>query len=118
MLNSIRALGDLEELVEAEAKQEGPAVEAHLHAERARFRLAHQFAEARRAQNLTQQQVARRSGVPQSEVSKIERRLVNSSGETLARVLFAVRLDLTAVPMKSARPVRRRGATPHRRSTR
>lgn len=114
----MRTLEDLERFVEAEAKEEGPAAEAHLHAERLRFRLARQLAEARRKQKLTQHQVAVRSGVPQSEVSKIERGLVNASGDTLARVLFAVRLDLAARPFVTAakRALRQRSASPRKHS--
>src|SRR5262245_61326365 len=82
--------------VEAEAQAEGPEAVAELEALHAHFRLARQIAEARRAQKLTQQQVARLCGIDQADISNLERGVANPTLNTLSAVLGAVGMQLEA----------------------
>ncbi|REG31118.1 helix-turn-helix protein [Archangium gephyra] len=106
----MRNLKDLTAFVEKEAASEGPAAQAALQAERARFRIARELAEARKAQGLTQHQLSERSGVPQSEISKIESGRANATELTLFKVVYAmgysVRLEPLArnTPQRTVRP--------------
>jgi len=59
--------------IEAEAQAEGPEAVAELEAFRLHFSLARQRAAQRRAQHLTQRQLAERSGIGQARSSRIER---------------------------------------------
>ncbi len=93
----MRTLKDLTTFVEKEAASEGPAAQAALQAERDRFRIARELAEVRKAKGLTQSQLSERSGVPQSEISKMESGRANATELTLFKVLhalgYAVRLE-------------------------
>ena len=112
----MRTLKDLTAFVEKEAVSEGPAARAALQAERDRFRIARELAEVRKAKGLTQGQLSERSGVPQSEISKIESGRANATELTLFKVLhalgYAVRLEplvRTAASKRSTRPSTAKG---------
>jgi len=75
---------DFSKQVEKEARAEGTRVVAELEAFRAHFALASQLAELRKKNRLTQTELAKRSGVPQSEISRIERGHANPTVSTLA----------------------------------
>jgi DNA-binding transcriptional regulator YiaG len=72
--------------VEEEARQEGPAAVAEVHALRAQLAIGRQLRQLRRAHGLTQPKLAELTGIGQSEISKIERGVSNPTAETL-RVL-------------------------------
>jgi DNA-binding XRE family transcriptional regulator len=72
--------------IEAEAKAEGPAAEAELRDLRREFSIASQLATLRREQKLTQRQLAERSGIPQSEISRIETGDANPTYATLSAI--------------------------------
>jgi len=69
--------------IEREARREGPEAVAEAEAFRTHFQLARQFIERRKALGLTQRQLAEKSGVQQSEISRIEG---GSSNPTLQTV--------------------------------
>ena len=110
----MRTLKDLTAFVEKEAAAEGPAALAALQAERDRFRLARELAEVRKAQGLTQAQLSERSGVPQSEISKIESGRANATELTLFKVVHAMgytlRLEPLVVPAKRPRAAVKRAS--------
>lgn len=87
----------LQEL-EAEARAEGPEALAELEAFRLHFSLARQLAERRRAQHLTQKQLADRSGIDQAEISRIERGQANPTTATLGALTRALGVDVRLVP--------------------
>ncbi len=97
----MRTLEELETFVEKEAKNDGFAALAGLEAQKVRFRLARELAEARKAHNLTQSELAKRSGVPQSVISKIEAGAANATEITLVRVLHPLGCTLAIVPAKT-----------------
>ncbi|MGE6756749.1 helix-turn-helix domain-containing protein [Corallococcus interemptor] len=114
----MRTLKDLTDFVEEEAAAEGPAAQAELQAQRDRFRIARELAQLRRAQGLTQAQLSVKSGVPQSEISKLESGKANATGMTLFRVAHAMghsfrlepvgRSPRRSVAAKKGRTVRKR----------
>ena len=90
--------------LEAEARAEGPDAVAELEAFRLHFSLARQLAEHRRAQHMTQKQLAERSGIDQAEISRIERGQANPTTATLGALLRALEVDVHLVPTGSATP--------------
>lgn len=83
--------------VEAEAREQGPEAVAELEAFRLHFSLARQLALQRRAQHLTQTQLAQRSGIDQAEISRIERGQANPTTATLGALTGALGLDVQLV---------------------
>jgi transcriptional regulator with XRE-family HTH domain len=69
--------------IEEEARAEGPDAVAEMEALRTHFRIGRQLAEARRAERLSQAQVAARAGIDQADVSDLERGAANP---TLAKL--------------------------------
>ena len=72
------------------------------------FRLAVQVIRLRKEQNWTQQQLARESGVQQSEISRIERGQANPTFRTLQQIAQALKktigfVDVAAPRRRSAR---------------
>ena len=84
--------------VEAEAAAQGPQAVAELEALRLRFSLARQLAAQRRALNLTQKQLAHRTGIDQAEISRIERGQANPTTATLGTLTRALGVDVRLVP--------------------
>lgn len=70
--------------IESEAKAEGSAAEAELRELRREFSIANQRLTLRRDQKLTQEQLAKKSGIPQSEISRIETGEGNPTYATLS----------------------------------
>jgi DNA-binding XRE family transcriptional regulator len=84
-------MNDFDQLItdiEAEARAEGPAAVAEFDAFNERFRMAAELIEARKAEGMTQRQLAEASGVQQADISRIERGEIEPRETTLAR-LFA-----------------------------
>lgn len=70
--------------IEDEARTEGPEAVAELEALHAHFALARQVAQLRHRCGMTQVDLATRSGIPQSEISRIERGAANPTVATLS----------------------------------
>lgn len=66
------------------------------------FRLANQILTARKRNGLTQVELASRSGIAQSEISRIERGAGNPTVETLSRVGRSLDLNLQFVDASPA----------------
>jgi len=101
--------------IEEEAHAEGPEAVAELEALRTHFRLGRQLAAARRAQRLSQKEVATRAGIDQADVSDLERGAANPTLSRLEAVATAVgmRLELTTkrISPRKAPPVLPRRTT-------
>lgn len=101
--------------VEAEAQREGPKAVAELAAFNAHFRLAAELLSLRKARGLTQRQLSKKTGIQQSEISRIEAAHANPTMGTvsaLARALGAeVRLVTATKHAPKSRVVARRGVT-------
>ncbi len=74
----------LMESIEAEAEAAGPAAEAELRELRRELSIASQLMTLRREQRLTQKELAEKSGIPQSEISRIETGDANPTYATLS----------------------------------
>jgi transcriptional regulator with XRE-family HTH domain len=108
--------------VERETRKEGAGAVAEAEAFRTHFQLAREFIERRQALGLTQRQLAERSGVQQSEISRIEGGNANPTFQTvqaLARSLGAeVHLVRRRTKRRASLSVDRRTAGATRRSAR
>ena len=81
-----------------EARREGPEAEEQLDDFESAFAWARELALARRKRRLSQKEVERRTGIPQSEISRIESGEANPTILTVNRLLAAYDLRLAAVP--------------------
>src|SRR5690554_5857217 len=95
-----RFLNELD--AEAAAADETETPEAY----REHFRLARQVIRLRKERRWTQQQFARASGVPQSEISRIESGRANPTYRTLQMLAQAAKMNIAFVADKSRSPRR------------
>jgi DNA-binding XRE family transcriptional regulator len=86
--------------IEAEARAEGPAAVAQLELMRQRYFIGGQLALLRRKHKLTQPALAKRSGVTQADISRIERGALNATTDTLAKLGRAMGVRLAFVDSK------------------
>jgi len=75
---------------EVQKSQETPAQAELRHRFEAEFALGLQFAEARKARGMTQQQLSQATGVAQADISRIERGSGNPTEATLQRLAEAL----------------------------
>jgi DNA-binding XRE family transcriptional regulator len=108
----LRTLKDLTEHVEAEAVREGKDAIAELRRFRAYFRLAQELAKRRVELGLTQQEVSKRSGIRQSEISKIESGGANPTVHTLNAIAVVLGAEVGLRDAGQPRAKRQR-ATKH-----
>jgi len=73
------------------------------------YRIACQVIELREKQNLTQVELAEKAGVPQAQISRIERVVVSPTSATLGKIAEALGADLRLVE-RSQPSSRRRAA--------
>ena len=83
--------------VRAEAEADGPAAVEELRRLEHRFRLAGQLVALCRARAVSQAELAQLSGVPQNEVSRVERGVGNPTLDTLVRLGGALGAHLAFV---------------------
>lgn|SRR5487761_1432495 len=79
--------------IEAEARTEGPGAVWDLGAKRLKYRLINLLLTRRSELHLTQQQLAERSGVAQTEISRIERGRKSPTLDTYSRLASALDLE-------------------------
>jgi DNA-binding XRE family transcriptional regulator len=87
---------DLFAEIEAEAKAEGPAAVRDLRAKQLKYSLVNALISGRQARRLTQAQLSERSGIAQTEISRIERGRKSPTIDTYARIAAALELELPA----------------------
>jgi DNA-binding XRE family transcriptional regulator len=73
--------------IEQEAREEGPGAVRELERFREEFSLASQLIQSRREGKLSQRELAKLSGVPQSEISRIETGAGNPTYATITALL-------------------------------
>src|SRR3989475_13269923 len=86
--------------IEVEARAEGPEAVAQPDVMRQRYARGGQIAMLRKRQKLPQPALAKRSGVEQADISRIERGLGNPTEETLAKIARALGVRLAFVKKK------------------
>lgn len=99
-----RRFSDFMRELEEEAHREGPAAVRELEAFGHHFELAGELARRRKALGMTQVQLAKRAGLQQSEISRLERGEVNPTWTTLQAVLEALGARLTVVDARTPSP--------------
>ncbi len=104
--------------VEAEARREGPRAVAEIQAFDAHYRLAGELLALRKARGLTQRQLARKTGVNQSEISRIEGGRANPTLSTVAVIAGALGAEFTVRARPRALVEKRTAGTSGRRWTR
>jgi DNA-binding XRE family transcriptional regulator len=87
--------------IEAEARAEGPEAVAQIEVMRQRYARGGQLAMLRKRHKLTQPALAKRSGVEQADISRMERGLGNPTEETLAKIAKALGVRLAFVDKKN-----------------
>ena len=88
---------DFDELfaeIEAEAAAEGEEAVLDLRAKQAKYRLINLLISSRRDLHLTQEALAQRSGVAQTEISRIERGRKSPTLDTYSRLAAALNIEL------------------------
>ena len=101
--------------IEQEAREEGPRAVGELEQFREEFSLASQLIESRREGRLSQRELAKLSGVPQSEISRIE---TGASNPTYATITALLRPLGKRVQLVDDAPITvRRAITGHDRTT-
>lgn len=91
--------------LEAEAQAEGPEAVADLRAKEIKYALINSLIAGRQDLNITQAGLAKRSGVAQTEISRIERGRKSPTLETFSRLAGALGIEF------GQRLVRRRGTS-------
>jgi transcriptional regulator with XRE-family HTH domain len=84
--------------LEDETRRAGPAAVAHAEALKARYTLAAELILLRKRRGLTQRQLSARTGIQQSEISRIEGGRANPTAATLAALARALGGELRIVP--------------------
>jgi DNA-binding XRE family transcriptional regulator len=103
---------DLDEFMQEVERESVAAGEAEaLAAYEEHFRLALAVIRLRKRQRWTQQQLAKASGVQQSEISRIERGQGNPTYRTLQALAHAARMTVAFVSSQPRRSATRRGAS-------
>lgn len=103
--------------VEAETRAAGPDAVAQATAIRDHFRLAAQVLRRRRELGLTQQQLAGRVGVHQSEISDIERGAASPGYRLLMKLADGLEADFALVPRAGSSRSRARSSSSKTRTT-
>jgi predicted transcriptional regulator len=94
--------------LEAESKREGPEAIRDLRAKEVKYALISTLITRRRDLNLTQQTLAKESGIAQTEISKIERGRKSPTLDTFSRLASALRLELRPRTENSRRTTQKR----------
>lgn len=89
---------DFMQELENETRRAGPAAVARAEALKAQFKLATELILLRKRRGLTQRQLSARSGIQQSEISRIEGGRANPTAATLAALARALGGELRIVP--------------------
>lgn len=89
---------DFMQELEEETRRAGPAAVAQAEALKAQYRLAVELILLRKRRGLTQRQLSARTGIQQSEISRIEGGRANPTAATLAALARALGGELRIVP--------------------
>ena len=86
--------------LEEETLREGPAAVREAEVLKARYKLGVELILLRRRHRLTQRQLSERTGIQQSEISRIEGARANPTAATLAALAHALGGELRIVPAR------------------
>jgi transcriptional regulator with XRE-family HTH domain len=91
---------DFMQELEKETRRAGPAAVARSEALKAQYTLAAELIVLRKRHGLTQRQLSARTGIQQSEISRIEGGRANPTATTLAALARALGGELRIVPTR------------------
>lgn len=91
---------DFMQELEEETRRAGPAAVARAEALKAQYTLATELILLRKQRGLTQRQLSARTGIQQSEISRIEVGRANPTAATLAALARALGGELRIVPAR------------------
>ncbi len=94
------AFDDFMKELERETRRAGPAAVAHAEALKAHYKLAVELILLRKQRGLTQRQLSGRTGIQQSEISRIEGGRANPTAATLAALARALGGELRILPAR------------------
>lgn len=98
--------------LEEETRREGPEAVAEMEALKAQYSLAVELILLRKQRGLTQRQLSARTGIQQSEISRIEGARANPTAATLTVLARALGAELRLLPERVERgPLVRRAGT-------
>lgn len=83
--------------IERKARANGPESIAHWEALNAHYTMAREIRDLRRSHKFTQKQLAAKSGIDQSEISRIERGQTNPTTATLTALLAPLGARLSVI---------------------
>ena|SRR5258708_38690858 len=89
-MRTSREFASLIEELDREAQEEGPPAVAEMEALREYYRLVAELIKLRRLRKLTQRQLENETGIPQSEISRIESGHSNPTLSTLRALVRAL----------------------------
>jgi len=89
--------------LEEETRREGPEAVAEMEALKAQYRLAVELILLRKQRGLTQRQLSARTGIQQSEISRIEGARANPTAATLTVLARALGAELRLLPARVER---------------
>ncbi len=113
-----RKFSDFMRELEEETRREGPKAIAEAEAFKAHFRLARELLDLRRERGLTQRQLAHKTGVNQSEISRIEGGNANPTLSTIAVLAGTLDAEFSLRTRKQAKSsAKRRAVAAARRGT-
>lgn len=95
-----RTFDDFMRELEQETRRAGPAAVARAEALKAQYTLATELILLRKRRGLTQRQLSARTGIQQSEISRIEGGRANPTAATLATLARALGGELRIVPAR------------------
>jgi len=95
-----RTFDDFMQELEEETRRAGPAAVARAEALKAQFTLAAELILLRKQRRLTQRQLSARTGIQQSEISRIEGGRANPTAATLAALARALGGELRIIPAR------------------
>jgi len=93
----------LDDYVRGSARANSPSVDRGPSVFNQAYGIARQVAELREKHHLTQLELANKTGLPQAQISRIERGVINPTSATLAKIAEALGADLRLVERRKPR---------------
>jgi transcriptional regulator with XRE-family HTH domain len=85
-------------------RADGPAVRQARAVFGQAYAIARQLIELREKHHLSQTELAEKTGIPQAQISRIERGVISPTSATLARIAEALGADVRLVERRQPRP--------------
>jgi DNA-binding XRE family transcriptional regulator len=94
----------LDDYLNQSERADGPAVRQARAVFGQAYAIARQLIELREKHHLSQTELAEKTGIPQAQISRIERGVISPTSATLARIAEALGADVRLVERRQPRP--------------